>query len=388
MTDPPVSRDGYGLASVHPFRGVLPQLADPDGYTPCAVDYVTDAHFRAYWLDLFAEHMPTMGDHAVEEVEDTGGDVVDARRRADAAVDGFLAWLDRCRGDIAAVAAEAGQGGRLTMLDVCWERERRLRAAGFDDPYRLAKYRENESALRVLPGLLARLDAMPAADRLAAITRGVFAGNIFDLGATQTQAMFRDKRVDFMDTLERLKPRPWLVDDADAWLAAFETGWGCPLVFVDNAGPDIVLGMLPLVRELLRRCEAVIVTANTFPSLNDVTIDDLATLVDHAAAVDGELAEARAAGRLVLAGSGNGAPLIDLTRLSPELEALAGSGVGGRAVDLVILEGMGRAVESNYHAEFTVDVLKTCMVKDPGIAEEMGGELFDLVLRFVPAGGQ
>ncbi|MEM6757163.1 MAG: hypothetical protein AAF586_08355, partial [Planctomycetota bacterium] len=88
MTDPPVSRDGYGLASVHPFRGVLPQLADPDGYTPCAVDYVTDAHFRAYWLDLFAEHMPTMGDHAVEEVEDTGGDVVDARRRADAAVDG------------------------------------------------------------------------------------------------------------------------------------------------------------------------------------------------------------------------------------------------------------------------------------------------------------
>ncbi|MEM9251419.1 MAG: ARMT1-like domain-containing protein [Planctomycetota bacterium] len=388
MTDPPVSRDGYGPTSVHPFTGVLPQLADPAGYTPCSVDYVTDEHFRAYWLDLFAEHMPTMGDHAVEEVVDQGGDVEESAERALSAIRGFLAWLDRCRVDIASVAAEAGQGGRLTMLDVCYERERRWRAAGFDDPYRLAKYRENESALAILPALLARLDAMPVVDRLAAITRGVFAGNIFDLGATQTQAMFRDKRVDFTDTLGRLRARPWLVDDADAWLAAFEKGWGCPLVFVDNAGPDIVLGMLPLVRELLRRCEAVIVAANTFPSLNDVTIDDLSTLVGHAAAIDGELAEARAAGRLVLVGSGNGAPLIDLTRLSPELEALAGSGVGGRAVDLVILEGMGRAVESNYHVPFTTDVLKTCMVKDPGIAEELGGEVFDLVLRFEPAGGQ
>jgi len=350
---------------------------------------VTDDAGRAYWLGLFDDHIASLAEHAVEEVADAGGDASEAQRRADGVVRSFRAWLERGRADPAALAAEAGEEGRLTILDVCYERERRLRAAGFADPYRLAKARENEAALKALPGVLAELDGMGAAARRLALTKGMFAGNIFDLGATQTQAMFKEKRVDFAETLGRLRDRPWLVDDADAWLGGFErcgagAGWRCPLVFVDNAGPDVVLGMLPFVRELLRGSEAVIVAANTFPSLNDVTIDELAGLVDRAGAVDGELAAARRDGRLVLVGSGNGAPLIDLRRLSPELVELAERGVKGHAVDLVVLEGMGRAVESNFDAALSVDALKVCMVKDRGVADTLGGEVFDLVLRFEP----
>jgi type II pantothenate kinase len=388
VNDPAVSRDGYGPSDVAPFHGVLAQLSDPAGYRPCGLDMVADAAGRGYWLDLFGDHIVTLADHAVEEVADAGGNADDARRRIAGVVAGFRAWLNSARQDPAAIAEAAGRDGGLTILDVCDERERRLRAAGFADPYRLAKEKETASALRVLPDVLAGLDAMPDARRRLAITRGVFAGNIFDLGATQTQSMFKSKRVDFAQTLARLRGRPWLVDDADAWLAGFERGWRCPLVFIDNAGPDAVLGMLPLVRELLRGAERAVLAANTFPSLNDVTIDELADLLDAAGRLDGELAEARRDGRLVIVGSGNGAPLIDLRRLSPELTAIAERGVDGHAVDLIVLEGMGRAVESNYDAAFSTDTLKVCMVKDRGVAAALGGEVFDLVLRFSPGGVQ
>ncbi|MEM6333603.1 MAG: ARMT1-like domain-containing protein [Planctomycetota bacterium] len=385
--DPAVSRAGYGAADVHPFDGVLPQLADAAGYTPCGLDLAADEAGRGYWLGLFDRHIASLAEHAVEEAADAGGDAAAVGAAMAGVVSGFRDWLKRCAADPAGMAAQFGEGGRLTILDICYERERRLRAAGVADPYRLAKERETEAAVAALPALLGRLDAMDEAERADAVTRGVFAGNIFDLGASETATMFRQERVDFAGTLGRLKGRPWLVDDGDAWVAAMRRGWGCALVFVDNAGPDVVLGMLPLVRELLRRCGAVIVAANTFPSLNDVTIDELGALVERVAAGDAELAAARRDGRLVLVGSGNGAPLIDLRRLSPELVELAGAGVGGAAVDLVVLEGMGRGVESNWEAAFATDVLKVCMVKDAGVAAGLGGELFDLVLKFEPAGG-
>ncbi|KAK7260564.1 hypothetical protein RIF29_26713 [Crotalaria pallida] len=47
------------------------------------------------------------------------------------------------------------------------------------------------------------------------------------------------------------------------------------LLFVDNSGADIVLGMLPLARELLRRGTEVVLVANSLPALNDVTAMEL-----------------------------------------------------------------------------------------------------------------
>ncbi len=47
------------------------------------------------------------------------------------------------------------------------------------------------------------------------------------------------------------------------------------MVFVDNAGADIVLGMLPFVRELLRLGCEVVMVANTLPAINDITAAEL-----------------------------------------------------------------------------------------------------------------
>ena len=45
-------------------------------------------------------------------------------------------------------------------------------------------------------------------------------------------------------------------------------------MFVDNAGADVCLGMIPFVRELIRRGTEVVVAANETPSINDITRGD------------------------------------------------------------------------------------------------------------------
>jgi hypothetical protein len=50
-------------------------------------------------------------------------------------------------------------------------------------------------------------------------------------------------------------------------------------MFVDNAGADIVLGMLPFAREFLRLGCEVVLAANSQPAINDITADELRRLL-------------------------------------------------------------------------------------------------------------
>ena len=143
------------------------------------------------------------------------------------------------------------------------------------------------------------------------------------------------------DVCVRRQAREWLIDGLDVWLARGRHR--CAVLFVDNAGPDIVLGMIPLARHLLHGGTRVMLTANDAPSLNDVTIDELRDLIDRVGRLDSTIAGATADGRLRLVGSGNIAPLIDLSRVAPALCEAVETEPGG--VDLVVLEGMGFDVE-------------------------------------------
>lgn len=367
---------------------VFPRLADPQGYRCNTWNILEDAAQFAYWIDLFRHHIRSMRTHAMEDAADRGQDVAEVGGRFDQVITQFDAYIDALV-EQPARSDRPGRPGRpdgFGIMEICLARESILRANGFADPYRLAKSRANEQALPLLPALLNELDELDQRDPEALtrrIIRGVFAGNIFDLGATKTNEMFTTGGVDFHETLARLKDRPWLIDDLDAWVDRALRGsvHRCAAVFVDNAGCDIVLGMIPLVRWLIGRGTRVIVTANTFPSLNDVTIEELRELIDHVGQIDGVIANAVKAGTLMLVPSGNGAPLIDLTHVSGELAAA----VREHEVDLVILEGMGRGVETNLNATLTCDTLKLAMVKDEGVAEAMGGTLYDLVMRYEAA---
>lgn len=352
----------------------FPLLADPASYVACRLDLREDARMRAYWLSLFRNQFRSLLKEAMHDASARGFDTVQARGRADAALEDFYGYLD-------VITHDPGAFGRLDIHQICLARQRSLIHFGFDDPYLTTKTRETQSALQALPAVLEEIDALEGAERDTRVIKGVFAGNIFDLGAPETIDLFRTGRANFRSALSELSPRPWLIDDLDAWLermADRNRPYRAAVLFVDNAGSDVVLGMIPLARELLIRGTHVILTANSKPALNDITHAELMSLVEHVGHLDAPIRQAREQGRLELVHSGNGSPLIDLGGVSPELA----DAVTRHGVDLVVLEGMGRAVESNLDAVFRCDALKLAMIKDRGVAEELGGEVYDLVLRF------
>jgi len=359
----------------NPYLVPLPLLADPKNYIACTMDLITQAEQRDYWLGSFARHFRRLLDEAVVVAVHDGNEETDARARADQCAGEFGDILD-------ALAADPEQLGQLDILGVCNLREQVLRRGQFDDPYRLAKQRENVAALALLPALLVELDPLEDKKRIERLIEGVFAGNIYDLGATDVADELAAHGVDFHGTRKKLAPRPWLIDHLDAWQERLDKGpaYRAAVMFVDNAGCDVVLGMIPLARELLKRGTEVILTANTLPTLNDITHDELQGLIEQIAGWDAPIADALSQDRLELVASGNGYPLIDLTGVSHRLV----EAVQRRQTDLIVLEGMGRAIESNLEAAFTCDALKLAMIKDKGVATAIGGKMYDLVMRYDP----
>ena len=354
----------------------FPLLTQRDTYIACPITLHDEVTARPVWVELFRDHFPKLLKEAKREGEDRGEPAEALERKLREASERFDAYLDRVRDNPAGV-------GRVDVLTICEERERVLRAAGIADPYRLAKAEQNATALEHLPTVLAELDAMDPAEREVSVIRDVFAGNIYDLGATETTDRFTNQSVDFDAVRDELKARPWRFDELDAWVERMRGGGGeahhAAVLFVDNAGPDIVLGMIPFARHLLQRGTRVILTANTTPSLNDVTHAELVSLIEQVGRLDRTIRDALADGRLTLVPSGNGLPLIDLTRVSPELA----EAVERERVDLVVLEGMGRSIESNFDATFACESLKLAMLKSAAPAQRIGAEVFDLVCRYI-----
>eukprot|EP00752_Nemacystus_decipiens_P016063 g14359.t1 len=335
------------------------------GHNYCSAD----AERRAYWIGVFRRQWPSLVQHGIEEAADRGLDASEAYKHAGKY---FNRYLD-------VVSQDPEAYGNLDVLSICWHREEALHAADITDPYRLLKQAENERALTLLPRLLEELDQAGPEQRNQLMIEGVFAGNIFDMGAEHTQKMFEEGTVEFASVRAKLKPRPWRYDAMDALSARLaDKPYQAAILFVDNAGPDVVLGMIPLARHLLQQGTTVVLSANTEPSLNDVTHDEFIGLIDRVAKFDDTVRAALQDNQLRVIESGNWAPLIDLTRISPQLAAVCEE----LPIDLVVLEGMGRSMESNPDCALACDCLRLAMVKDLGVAESFGAELFDLVMRY------
>jgi type II pantothenate kinase len=165
-----------------------------------------------------------------------------------------------------------------------------------------------------------------------------------------------------------------LIDDYDALARRMLDGQPHrkAVFFIDNAGSDLMLGALPMIRWLAMRGTPVIIAANERPTLNDITLHDLNNWWPRILATEPTLA----ALPIQRVTTGTGEPLIDLGDVSTELNSAAAD------ADLVILEGMGRGVESNLDARFSCDSLNLAMIKDVMIAKRNGGKLFDVVCRF------
>jgi damage-control phosphatase, subfamily II, stand-alone protein len=348
---------------------VLCQLADPAGYRAFDWEAVQDDEDRRYWLDLFAGFPANMEEH-IRDDGLMGQDFEERWAR-------FRAEYDL---EMRQIRAESNRTRMQSTIALAEYRQATLERHGWPDPYLKVKQRENDLAASMYPEVVRRIDQAPLRERWELLFRGLFAGNMFDLGCPETIEMYNRGDVDFATILSRISHRPWFIDHADALRERLMSPatWKQALFFVDNAGTDVVLGVVPAVREMARGGIRVVMAANSGPALNDITIDELNPLLDWLCSRDPVLGDLRDRRMIATVASGNRSPLIDLSRISDECDAIAAES------DLIVLEGMGRGVESNWRQRFLCDVWRVALLKDHTVVKWVGAKLFDPICRFDP----
>ncbi len=124
-----------------------------------------------------------------------------------------------------------------------------------------------------------------------------------------------------------------------------------------------------MVIELLKNEDTkIILCANSKPAINDTTYAELTIIVKKACALDSTLKDAYySTNRLLIMETGSGSPCLDFNRINVELAESCSK----FKVDLVILEGMGRAIHTNYDAKFKCDCLKIAVVKNSWLANRL-----------------
>ncbi|XP_068322811.1 damage-control phosphatase At2g17340-like [Pyrus communis] len=318
------------------------------------------------WIDLFYNSTPSFKKRAESDAS-----VPDATARAEKFAQRYTEILEDLKKD------PESHGGPPDCILLCRLREQVLRELGFQDIFKKVKDEENAKAISLFENVVDLNDAIEdEVKRVENLVRGIFAGNIFDLGSAQLAEVFSKDGMSFLASCQNLVPRPWVIDDLDAFkLKWTKKSWKKAVIFVDNSGADIILGILPFARELLRRGTQVVLAANDLPSINDVTYTELIEIISKLKDKNGTLKGVDTS-KLLIANSGNDLPVIDLSRVPQELAYLASD------ADLVILEGMGRGIETNLYAQFKCDSLKIGMVKHSEVAQFLGGRLYDCVFKY------
>jgi hypothetical protein len=129
----------------------------------------------------------------------------------------------------------------------------------------------------------------------------------------------------FQDTRDTLADRPWCVDDLDAALDRL-TSENNPVkkavFFCDNAGSDVILGILPFARELTKYGCNVMIAANGVAAINDVTAEELRQWIAKAAVTDRPLSRAVRDKKLIVVSTGTDNCVIDLRKVRPCTSAL------------------------------------------------------------------
>ncbi|CAM6104325.1 unnamed protein product [Calypogeia fissa] len=344
-------------------------------YRPCTIPYRFPSDppqatpTELLWIQLFRKSIPSFRKRA--EADDS---VSNAAAKASKFAERYAEILDDLQ------ANPLSHGGPPDAILLCKLRELCLREVGFTDIYRKVKDEENAKSLALLEGVVATADKIQdQGQRIEHLIKGVFAGNIFDLGSNELAERYETSGCSFQGSVDQLLPRPWIIDDLDKfkdkWL---RKPWKKAVIFVDNAGADIILGILPFARELLRRGTKVILAANDVPSINDITFEEVTQIVSKVKKVENsrETFLGVDAQNLLVINSGSDLPVIDLSAISQELAYAT------EDVDLIVIEGMGRGIETNLYAQFKCDSVKIGMVKHPEVAEFLGARLYDCVIKY------
>ncbi|KAJ3130375.1 hypothetical protein HK098_002604 [Nowakowskiella sp. JEL0407] len=347
-------------------------------YFPDTQDLSNDSELQKYWIDLLDVNLSNLVELAIQwkGLNDPAQSVVkDGEELEKNKQEKVVQFEEMYREHLKRLRKEPAVYGVMTVRSLLNLREQCLKEMGFIDIFQGVKHKETAAALEGLPLLLSKLDKMNIEELVDTILDNILAGNMYDWGSTAVQAMLKKGELDFNTAKSKVK-QPAKFNTSYPLKKRLISGpaYNKCIIFVDNSGADIILGILPFVRLLLLQSTTVVLAANSRPSVNDVTASELREIVlPGACKVDEILKRGVERGKVIVVETGSGGPCLDLRRVMEEVT------VEAKDADLVVLEGMGRAIHTNFYAKFKVDSLKIAVFKNPQVAEYLGAEMYDAI---------
>ncbi|KAK9873111.1 hypothetical protein WA026_020842 [Henosepilachna vigintioctopunctata] len=163
--------------------------------------------------------------------------------------------------------------------------EDNLRDNNFKDDWYHQKQKKTNLAFQQFLSRLKYIDSIESFhDRWLEVIRRVLAGNVFDWGSKAVSDILDgNPGFDLNNSLGIIQPRLSFKDNFDSFVDKIKTfPYEEVVIFVDNAGIDFVLVIIPLTRELLKLDTKVILVGNSMPALNDVTYKEMKSYIDEA----------------------------------------------------------------------------------------------------------
>ena len=330
------------------------------------IDLALETDARNYWLDIFKDGLEKF----CKVIRDGEFNRINIDKRIMLFKKKFLECLDLLRKNPFAY-------GTLTVRTLLDCREQFLAEFDFYDPYLKFKQEENAAFLKLLPDHLKYIDELPWEARQEALIKGILGGNIFDWGSSAVVKINEDTKIDFREACEMVEKRPWFVDHLEHWVKRLKRA---PIkkmmIFVDNSGADIVMGIIPFVQEMLRMGSVVVLAANSRPAINDITSHELRILISQIASISPIIKAAQESCTLRVVENGLGSPCLDLSRVSQNIADECAD------CDLIVLEGMGRAIHTNFTSEFSIESLKLAVIKNKWLCEKFNCPMFAGVCKY------
>ncbi|KAJ2147465.1 hypothetical protein IW136_000121 [Coemansia sp. RSA 678] len=333
-------------------------------YTPDTVDLTHEPRQQAYWISAMQRNTNGLLDLA-DSGALPGCSDPESRQRLSRFVSLYLKHLHQLQ-------RRPLSYGAMSVRALLGLREQCLHEVGLEDIFAGVKKHETDGALAALHAVLREVDAMSESERPRVLLQNVLAGNMFDWGATQLRGVLAEGSLDLDKARDQITWRQEFDNGMDFVARIQHHTYLQAVVFVDNSGADVCLGVLPFVRFLLQQNTRVVLAANSRPALNDVTDRELVDIVRRAQVVDPIFGT----DLLSVCGTGSSGPCLDLRKLDARLVQAT------QNADLVVIVGMGRAIHSNYYARFSCDSLKLAVFKNQMAADAAHAHIYDALCKY------
>ena len=265
----------YGVLDSSSERLIpFPLLKDPLTYHPDT--FLLDDISRDYYLNKMEYSIPSTIKIANEFSNVVASKVLNKSISSLSFTDDLITMTDKYnilfREKIEMLRHEPTSFGQQSFRTLINLREQCLREVGFNDLYFTIKQKDNEMALVKYFETILSLDGLEPEKQVRSLINHVLAGNMFDWGSSEVIELVEKGALMFNNILEKMVVSS-VYNDVDLVVnALINKSYKKCVIFVDNSGCDIILGILPLTRYLLKKQTICILAANSFPALNDITV--------------------------------------------------------------------------------------------------------------------